>query len=142
MNKKNEIFKKVYFDSFLISEDTNKVEEGKTQNSDGTSIDDLTKENIVTIEDDAPVNESGNLETTQNAENQDQSNDTEEFEDDGWGEEMVENLSPLLDDIESFIYELKNCVRGSFTGCKTKEELRNYMVENLAARLTEEAENI
>lgn len=142
MNKKDEIFKKVYFDSFLISENTNKVgEEEKTKNSDGTSIDDLTKENIVTIEDDASVNESGNLETTKNTEDSSENNN-EEFEDDGWGEEMVENLSPLLDDIEGFIYELKNCVRGSFTGCKTKEELRNYIIKNLSARLTEAAENL
>lgn len=148
MNNKDEIFKKVYFDSFLISEDTinttnNKNAENKTDNLNKTAIDELTEKNTVTIEDDAPINEKGNLETSQNIESSSNDNkNNEEFKDDGWGEDIVENLSELLDDLESFIYELKNCVRGSFTGCKTREELRNYMVENLAARLTEEAENI
>jgi len=148
MNKKDEIFKKIYFDSFLVSEDTsNKDGKEVTSPDPGVSpIDDLTKENTVTIEDDAPIKDDNNLEITQNAgetsETETPQEKGDEFEDDGWGEEMVENLSPLLNDIEGFIYELRNCVRGSFTGCKTKAELQNYMVENLAARLTEEAENL
>ena len=124
MNNKNDVFEKIYFESFLKKDEEN------------SPIDDLTKENIITIEEDSD-------DQTKNSEfNSSNTDYDDDFDDNGWGEEMVENLSPLLNELESFIYELKNCVRGSFTGCKTKKELKNYMIENLAARLTEEAENI
>ena len=65
----------------------------------------------------------------------------QEFEDDGWGEQIEEDLTPILDKLDDFSYEIKNCVRGSMTGAKTKEELADYMV-SLAEELNSYAETL
>ena len=44
--------------------------------------------------------------------------------------------------MEDFVYELKNCTRGAYTNCKTKEELKDYMTGELAEMLQEAAENL
>lgn len=58
---------------------------------------------------------------------------------DGWNEEKVEGILGVLDDIYSLQYELKNCIRGCYTGAHTYEELQSY-ISRLADRLHNEAE--
>lgn len=58
---------------------------------------------------------------------------------DGWNEEQLEGVLSILDDLDSLSYELKNCVRGCYTGAHTYEELQDYILR-LADRLHCEAE--
>lgn len=53
---------------------------------------------------------------------------------DGWDEEFEEE--PVLGDLESFIYEIKNAVKGVHTGAHTYQELADYI-----ERLAEDLEN-
>lgn len=53
---------------------------------------------------------------------------------DGWDEEFEEE--PVLGDLESFIYEIKNAVKGAYTGAHTYQELADYI-----ERLAEDLEN-
>lgn len=58
---------------------------------------------------------------------------------DGWNEEKLEGILGVLDDLYDLTYELKNCVRGCYTGAHTYEELQSY-IERKAQQLKEEAE--
>ena len=144
MNK-NDLFQKIYLESFLAKECPNNTQSSQDQNQqkpEGDSpIDDLEKENTVTIAEEGGEGAEEGGDENQNTELNNNQNEDDSNLADGWDEEMVENLSPLLDDIESFIYELKNCVRGSFTGCKTKKQLKEYM-NGLAKQLNEYAEDL
>ena len=53
---------------------------------------------------------------------------------DGWDEEFEEE--PVLGDLESFIYEIRNTVKGAYTGVHTYQELADYI-----ERLAEDLEN-
>lgn len=53
--------------------------------------------------------------------------DEEEEDEDGWPEDTVETFKDVLSDAANLSYELKNCVRGAYTGCDTKEELAAYI---------------
>lgn len=57
----------------------------------------------------------------------------------GWNEEKVSGVLEVLSDIYNLEYELKNCVRGCYTGAYTYEELQSY-INQLADRLHNEAE--
>lgn len=51
----------------------------------------------------------------------------EELEDtDGWGDEIEYILSESFSELENLMYEVRNCRRGSYTGCETAEELADY----------------
>lgn len=58
---------------------------------------------------------------------------------DRWDE--IEGLESVLEDIENLAYELRNCIRGSGTRCKTWQELSKYVM-NLADDLRYAGENI
>lgn len=60
---------------------------------------------------------------------------------DGWNEEKVEGIIGVLDDLYNLNYEIKNCVRGCYTGADTYEELQEY-ISHLADRLKLEAESM
>ena len=54
---------------------------------------------------------------------------------DGWDLDDLSSLEEAFGEIEDFMYEVRNCVRGAYTGCYTYEELaENYQ------RLLEEKE--
>lgn len=56
---------------------------------------------------------------------------------DGWDEEFEEE--PVLGNLESFIYEIRNAVKGAYTGAYTYAELADY-IENLAEQLQDFAD--
>lgn len=61
----------------------------------------------------------------------------EELEDtDGWGDEIEYILSESFSELENLMYEIRNCRRGSYTGCETAEELADY-IHRLAEDLDE-----
>ena len=61
--------------------------------------------------------------------------------DDGWDENELYDLIEVLGDIYNLQYEIKNCVRGAYTGAETWSELADY-IEDLAEKLNEQAEYI
>ena len=163
MNIKNDIFKKAYLES-LISEnvetekkDITSPDPEKVPNN-GNPIDDLTKENITTIDEDTDdktetAKDQNSTEETkkevdveiQNEEGEGEEEESEFPEDeDGWPASISEeeSMSYLMQAMEDFVYELKNCTRGAYTNCKTKEELKDYMTGELAEMLQEAAENL
>ena len=127
MNKINDPFKKVYYETFILNENI------KNTDKKLSPIDDLTEENTATIDESLEEN---------NGEEKPEKFDKGEFEDDGWGEEIKEKFDPILTDLESFVYEIRNCVRGTFTNCKTKQELKKYIEESLIPALTEYANDL
>ena len=62
-------------------------------------------------------------------------------EEDGWGDEIQDATYGVFKSLERLMYEIRTSVRGSFTGCKTVEELANY-IRSQAERLEEVADNI
>ena len=58
---------------------------------------------------------------------------------DGWSEEVQDCLEEVFSDLESLMYEVRNCVRGCYTHVNTNEELADYIVD-LADKLTSVAE--
>ena len=56
----------------------------------------------------------------------------------GWNNDNVYNVIEVTDKVYDLAYELKNCVRGAYTGCKTYEELRDY-IRHLASELEDAA---
>lgn len=67
--------------------------------------------------------------------------ESEEDEDDGWSEEILDEVEGVISDIEQLAYELRSCVRGAYTNCKTREELSDY-ITHLAEDLMDAAERI
>ena len=157
MNRKDDIFKRIYLD--IVNEGVevpvnNKKEvtspdPEKVPDTGNAPIDDLTKENTATIDEDSTdptdnqeevnKNKELNLEVDVQNEEEDEENDDRE---DGWGDELVEKLTYLLEDLDNFTYEIRNCVKGAYTGCKTKEQLADYMINTLAENLKIEAEDL
>lgn len=175
MNIKEDIFKKIYLESFLSKNDDKEITspDPKMESDTGNSIDDLTKENIATIDEDS----EDKVENLKNGDKKDipsdkkedkkeenkekeemekdieisietegiddiNDNELEEFEDDGWGDAISEKLSYLMDELENFTYEIRNCSRGAYTNCKTKEQLKNYMSNDLVDMITNASEEI
>ena len=58
---------------------------------------------------------------------------------DGWDEEFEEE--PVLGDLKNFIYEIRNTVKGAYTGAHTYKELADY-IENLADELSDFASEV
>lgn len=122
-----------------------------------SKIDELVDENNTTIAEDpndpenqdnqeTPENNSDDSENSENDEenpegNMDSAETNQEFEDDGWGEQIEEDLSPILEKLDDFSYEIRNCVRGSMTGAKTRDELADY-INSLAEELNDYAETL
>lgn len=63
----------------------------------------------------------------------------ETVDDDGWDEELAEQ--PIISELEDFIYELKNAVKGAYTRAKTYNDLAEY-VRTLAEGLNSFADII
>lgn len=93
------------------------------------NVDDLTEENTTTIEE---AEEETSINNTEECE---ESVDGEDDEyDEGWNDEVTELCDELTYQFDGFAYELKNCVRGSFTDANTPDELANYL-ENLKSSI-------
>lgn len=93
------------------------------------NVDDLTEENTTTIE------EAEEETSINSAEECEESVDSEDDEsDEGWNDEVNELCDELTYQFDGFAYELKNCVRGSFTDANTPDELANYL-ENLKSSI-------
>ena len=58
---------------------------------------------------------------------------------DGWDEEFEDE--PVLDNLENFIYEIRNAVKGAYTGATTYQELADY-IEELADELSDFASEV
>lgn len=56
-----------------------------------------------------------------------------------WNNGNVYNILEVTDKVYDLAYELKNCVRGAYTGCETYEDLQEY-VRKLARELEEAAD--
>lgn len=59
----------------------------------------------------------------------------------GWGEEIQGTLCDVFDSLEKLMYEVRNCVRGGYTHCKTNAELAEH-IRSLASDLEAAAEEI
>lgn len=66
-----------------------------------------------------------------------------EFSDneDGWGEDIEDILSPAFGRAEDLMYEIRHTVRSARTDCKTPNELADYIRE-LASEFEEAANEI
>lgn len=69
--------------------------------------------------------------------------DYDDEDEDGWNNNYLEdtNLSYVLAAISDLDYEIKHCVRGGSTGCKTYEELGDYII-SLGEQLSEAGEDV
>jgi hypothetical protein len=107
-----------------------------TEVDDLSNIDELTEENTTTIEENTDEDQFEDSDiTSEGEESSDESADeTFEDEEDGWRNDIVELCDELTYQFDGFAYELKNCVRGSFTDANTPDELANYL-ENLKAEI-------
>lgn len=49
---------------------------------------------------------------------------------DGWNKEYFDDigLNNFLDETASLKYEIDGCIRGSYTSCKTRDELEQYLI--------------
>ena len=61
--------------------------------------------------------------------------------DDGWNDQVQETLNDVISNLESFIYEIRNCVKGAYTRVETHSALADY-IRNLAEDLTYAADEI
>lgn len=59
----------------------------------------------------------------------------------GWNESKLEDLTNILDTIERLNYEIKRCVRGTYSNAYTYKELSNY-INKISDMLADEAEFI
>ena len=60
---------------------------------------------------------------------------------DGWDLEGLDQLEEAFGEIESFMYEVRNCVRGAYTGCYTYEDLAEKL-RNISDSLSMAADEI
>lgn len=60
---------------------------------------------------------------------------------DGWDLEELDQLEEAFGEIENFMYEVRNCVRGAYTGCYTYEELAEKL-RNISDSLSMAANEI
>ena len=58
---------------------------------------------------------------------------------DGWDDEFEDE--PVLGNLENFIYEIRNAVKGAYTGATTYQELADY-IEELADELSDFASEV
>lgn len=59
----------------------------------------------------------------------------------GWNieEADIDGLDSAISNVQSLIYELKNCVRGANTDCQDWKELGEWIKENIVEPFTEAA---
>lgn len=48
---------------------------------------------------------------------------------DGWNEEVLYDVTYILDKLQNINYEISSCVRGAYSNCKTYSELGKYLEE-------------
>lgn len=60
---------------------------------------------------------------------------------DGWDLEDLYQLEEAFGEIESFMYEVRNCVRGAYTGCYTYKDLAEKL-RNISEDLSVAANEI
>lgn len=60
---------------------------------------------------------------------------------DGWDLDGVDSLEEAFEKIESFMYEVRNCVRGAYTNCYTYEALADEL-RSIADSLSMAADDI
>lgn len=60
---------------------------------------------------------------------------------DGWNESVQECLEENFSEMESLMYEVRNCVKGCYTGAHTNEELAEY-VTRIAEGLMDSAASL
>jgi len=60
---------------------------------------------------------------------------------DGWDLDDLDQLEEAFSEIENFMYEVRNCVRGAYTGCYTHEELAEKL-RDISDSLTMAADEI
>ena len=65
----------------------------------------------------------------------------DEGEASGWSESKSSEVLQVCDKIYNLDYELRNCVKGAYTGAKTYPELAEYIV-SLGEELIEAGENM
>lgn len=134
-SKLNEVY------TSMLYEDVNCLNDSQDKNEnnevdDLSNIDELTEENTTTIEentDEDQLEEDSDM-TSEASEDGESTDETFEEEEDGWRDDIVELCDELTYQFDGFAYELKNCVRGSFTDANTPDELANYL-ENLKAEI-------
>ena len=63
---------------------------------------------------------------------------------DGWDLDDLSSLEEAFSEIESFMYEVRNCVRGAYTGCYTYEKLAEKLrnISDSLSMAADEIENI
>ena len=63
---------------------------------------------------------------------------------DGWDLGDLDQLEEAFSEIESFMYEVRNCVRGAYTDCYTYEELAEKLrnISDSLAMAADEIENM
>ena len=134
-SKLNEVYTSMLYECVNELNDSQDNTE-KDNVEDLSNIDELTEENTTTIEEntdedqDETTNESDI--TSEDGELSDETPDNED--NDGWSDGVIDLCDELTYQFDGFAYELKNCVRGSFTDANTPEELANYL-ENLKAEI-------
>ncbi len=62
---------------------------------------------------------------------------------DGWDLGDLDQLEEAFNEIESFMYEVRNCYRGAYTGCYTYKELADKLrtISDSLAMAADEIEN-
>lgn len=66
---------------------------------------------------------------------------------DGWNEEVLYDVTYILDKLQNINYEISSCVRGAYSNCKTYSELGKYLEElgnnlsNLGEEISEYGED-
>ena len=64
-----------------------------------------------------------------------------ESAEDGWDLKDLDQLEEAFGEIESFMYEVRNCRRGAYTGCYTYEDLAEKL-RNISDSLSMAADEI
>lgn len=118
-------------DCNLEHEKINKHEELQKENppnnskNEDTSIDELTEENIATIDEANEDSLNNNVED---------SHVSKDEENDRWNDDVKNLCDELTYQFDGFAYEIKNCVKGSFTNATNPSELADYL-ENLKSEI-------
>lgn len=135
-SKLNEVYTSMlYEDVNCLNDSQDKKENNEVD--DLSNIDELTEENTTTIEENTDEDQFDDSDmASDSSENEESTDETfeDDDEEDGWRNDIVELCDELTYQFDGFAYELKNCVRGSFTDAKTPDELANYL-ENLKAEI-------
>jgi len=135
MKNLNKIFEDTYLNNYIF--ESSKVDQKKVKENNFQSdpIDDLTKENTITIEE--------SPEDPEELDNSSEFNSSEELNNnDGWPDEWENDFEETFSALDNFVYEIRNCTKGAYTNCKTIEELKTYINETLIPQLENMADSI